>query len=88
MSSFFFLVTSEVSFAQVVGNEISKSGTQEEKESCDPYSELCPYYLMSGFCQDENCSYIHGLLCEMCQLACLHPLNEKQRNSHIEVSLH
>ena len=75
--------TDYVSYAQVVGagNKETPSTT-----SCGSDGELCPTYLMSGKCQlGEQCSYIHGLMCEVCQLACLHPFDEEQRRIHKEV---
>ncbi|KAG0730291.1 putative E3 ubiquitin-protein ligase makorin-2 [Chionoecetes opilio] len=40
---------------------------------------------MSGKCQlGPQCSYIHGLMCEVCQLACLHPYDGDQRRIHKE----
>ncbi|XP_063845141.1 E3 ubiquitin-protein ligase makorin-2-like [Scylla paramamosain] len=74
--------TDYVSYAQVVGagNKETSSTT-----SCGSDGELCPTYLMSGKCQlGEQCSYIHGLMCEVCQLACLHPFDEEQRRIHKE----
>ena len=51
-------------------------------------SELCPYYMMNQRCgySEHSCPYIHGLLCEICQLAVLHPHNERQRKEHAVVS--
>lgn len=50
-------------------------------------SELCPYYLM-GFCRyGEECSYIHGDLCELCNQHCLHPKDEAQRLEHNQVTM-
>ncbi|KAK4329359.1 hypothetical protein Pmani_000282 [Petrolisthes manimaculis] len=80
----------EVSYAQVAG-----AGDKESTRSDGSNggggglgtsdSELCPTYLMSGRCQlGEHCSYIHGLMCEVCQLACLHPYDKEQRRIHKE----
>lgn len=75
----------DVSYAQVAGggDKDPSCGFISDIRSSD--SELCPTYLMSGKCQiGENCSYIHGLLCEVCQLACLHPYDKEQRRTHKE----
>lgn len=74
----------EVSYAQVAGagNKDTVTPTSGTSDG-----ELCPTYLMSGKCQlGEQCSYIHGLMCEVCQLACLHPFDKEQRRIHKEVS--
>ena len=91
-SNFFFIYflgssNEFVSYAQVAGRGESCSDKGGGKEwSSD--SELCPYYLVSGNCiQGEYCTYIHGLFCEVCQLACLHPDDLEQRKKHTEVCL-
>ncbi|KAB7507008.1 E3 ubiquitin-protein ligase makorin-1, partial [Armadillidium nasatum] len=75
-------VTAALSFAQVVGDEMSSASKQDSKQTYDPYSDLCPYYLFSETCQLEKCTYIHGMLCDICQLHCLHPYDEEQRSLH------
>ena len=88
--SYYFSVQSGVSFAQMVGDSETTDSEAVTVKSDDPirdaFSELCPFYMVSGRCQRGTCTYIHGNLCEMCQLACLHPTDENQRNSHIKVS--
>lgn len=50
-------------------------------------AELCPYLFM-GFCRyAEECTYIHGDLCELCGQYCLHPTDEVQRSQHNQVYL-
>lgn len=96
--NFFFIYTVmefpsaeyEVSYAQVAGAGDKESSATEGSSGGGlgtSDSELCPTYLMSGRCQlGEHCSYIHGLMCEVCQLACLHPYDKEQRRIHKEVS--
>ena len=86
-----------VSWANVAGgttnnnsNNISKE-LQEQQQLIaavtGPYSELCPFYMESGHCQHgDQCQYIHGQVCDMCQYACLHPTNPVQREEHVKVS--
>lgn len=31
---------------------------------------------------EERCPYVHGLVCDICQLACLDPRDRKQRDDH------
>ncbi|XP_066960248.1 probable E3 ubiquitin-protein ligase makorin-1 isoform X1 [Macrobrachium rosenbergii] len=73
----------EVSYAQVAGAGDKTSESSSNLNSSD--SELCPMFLMSGVCQlGEYCTYIHGSMCEVCQLACLHPYDKEQRRIHKE----
>lgn len=51
-------------------------------------SELCPYYFMGSCRYGEECTYIHGDLCELCSQHCLHPTDEAQRLEHNQVIDH
>ncbi|VDM55998.1 unnamed protein product [Angiostrongylus costaricensis] len=42
---------------------------------------LCPYFEM-GECKNEECQFVHGLTCDMCSRACVHPYDEKQQKQH------
>ena len=48
-------------------------------------SQICPYYYMGSCRYGEECTYIHGDLCELCGLNCLHPTDEAQRDEHNQV---
>eukprot|EP01024_Parvocaulis_polyphysoides_P059693 TRINITY_DN6469_c0_g2_i2.p1 TRINITY_DN6469_c0_g2~~TRINITY_DN6469_c0_g2_i2.p1 ORF type:complete len:300 (+),score=10.66 TRINITY_DN6469_c0_g2_i2:129-902(+) len=65
-----------------------------EGEEFDPWNEeggdqlppdpaelpLCTEYLVVGHCQrDEDCPFIHGDFCEICQKYAIHPYNEEQQ---------
>ncbi|CAF3868715.1 unnamed protein product [Rotaria magnacalcarata] len=47
---------------------------------------LCPYAEKDGVCEaletGRYCPYIHGDLCDLCEMPALHPTNEKQREQH------
>lgn len=44
---------------------------------------LCPYFEKSLECPfGEECAYIHGDFCDVCNMPCLHPYDEKQRDEH------
>lgn len=46
-------------------------------------SLLCPYFENSLDCPfASTCQYIHGDICDVCNLACLHPLDSVQREQH------
>ncbi|CAJ0963042.1 unnamed protein product [Ranitomeya imitator] len=58
----------------------------EEVEMAAPYldtpHQLCPY-AAAGTCHfGETCVYIHGDMCEICNLQVLHPYDQEQRKSH------
>ncbi|KHJ94874.1 zinc finger, C3HC4 type [Oesophagostomum dentatum] len=38
-----------------------------------------------GECTNEQCQFVHGLVCDMCQRACIHPYDEKQQRQHFAV---
>ncbi|VDL64863.1 unnamed protein product [Nippostrongylus brasiliensis] len=46
-----------------------------------PVLPLCPYFEM-GECTNEQCQFVHGLICDMCSRACIHPYDEKQQKQH------
>ncbi|KAF2361236.1 Zinc finger C3HC4 RING-type [Trinorchestia longiramus] len=77
----------EVSWANIVGGSDSSGsgapGSTEEAGTPFSASELCPYFLMHNACQlMDQCPYIHGLVCELCQLACLDPRDPEQNKEH------
>ncbi|KAI1708759.1 ring finger domain-containing protein [Ditylenchus destructor] len=43
---------------------------------------LCPYFT-TGYCiNGDFCEFLHGWLCDMCNMNILHPFNEEQRKEH------
>lgn len=66
-------------------NSTSKKSSKDKEKSNDDL--LCPY-LMVGECRyGDKCVYVHGDLCEYCNIACLHPTDENQRTDHIQECL-
>ncbi|CAJ0602353.1 unnamed protein product [Cylicocyclus nassatus] len=47
----------------------------------EPQLPLCPYFEM-GECTNDKCQFVHGLVCDMCLRACIHPYDEKQQKQH------
>ncbi|KJH48488.1 hypothetical protein DICVIV_05399 [Dictyocaulus viviparus] len=47
----------------------------------EKYLPLCPYFEM-GECKNQKCQFVHGLVCDMCSRACIHPYDEKQQKQH------
>ncbi|XP_034539500.1 probable E3 ubiquitin-protein ligase makorin-2 [Notolabrus celidotus] len=44
--------------------------------------QLCPYAAAGHCYYEENCTYLHGDLCEVCGLQVLHPHDTEQRRAH------
>lgn len=70
------------------GNGNSSSSNNDDEHGLKDLP-LCPYSLASGECPfpEGHCSYLHGLVCDLCYSACLHPYNEEQRHQHREECL-
>ncbi|GMT24181.1 hypothetical protein PFISCL1PPCAC_15478, partial [Pristionchus fissidentatus] len=43
---------------------------------------LCPYHELGNCVKGDDCDYIHGLKCELCNMNILHPLSEEQQAYH------
>lgn len=43
---------------------------------------LCPFAAIRDCPYGDQCSYLHGDLCDMCGCLCLHPTDEEQRKEH------
>ena len=65
------------SWAHLVNPVAMAEMTIEEAES-----QLCPFSIMDVCRYGENCAYVHGFLCDMCQQPVLHPDHEEQRRVH------
>lgn len=50
------------------------------------FQSLCPYAEKEGICEaletGRYCPYVHGDLCDLCEMPALHPTNEQQREQH------
>lgn len=68
-------------FEALTGEKISEE--EMKRLNINSESQLCPYYEKDIECPfDDNCEYIHGDICDLCQMACLHPFDDKQRETH------
>ncbi|CAM4884408.1 unnamed protein product [Rotaria socialis] len=70
-------------------NSPDDSTSLEEVELHSPsftLQSICPYAEKDGYCEaletGRYCPYIHGDLCDLCEMPLLHPTNEKQREQH------
>lgn len=50
-------------------------------------TQLCPYAAAGHCYYEDNCTYLHGDLCEVCQLQVLHPHDPEQRRAHEKMCL-
>ncbi|KAE8298955.1 putative E3 ubiquitin-protein ligase makorin-2 [Larimichthys crocea] len=49
--------------------------------------QLCPYAAAGHCYYGDNCTYLHGDLCEVCGLQVLHPQDPEQRRAHEKMCL-
>eukprot|EP01047_Picozoa_sp_COSAG01_P004610 COSAG01_NODE_153_length_23909_cov_32.542018_6_plen_87_part_00 len=50
-----------------------------------PIPLTCADALVVGFCRNGlSCPFIHGEVCPICGMACLHPFDEKEQQKHLE----
>ncbi|XP_041807879.1 probable E3 ubiquitin-protein ligase makorin-2 [Chelmon rostratus] len=49
--------------------------------------QLCPYAAAGHCYYGDNCTYLHGDLCEVCGLQVLHPHDPEQRRAHEKMCL-
>ncbi|KAE9421440.1 hypothetical protein Angca_002227, partial [Angiostrongylus cantonensis] len=61
-----------------IGSSYAVAAGSSESEKVLP---LCPYFEM-GECKNKECQFVHGLTCDMCSRACIHPYDEKQQKQH------
>ncbi|KAF4529899.1 hypothetical protein B566_EDAN015045, partial [Ephemera danica] len=68
------------SYAEVVNTSAGNNGVEWSPPG--QLGVLCPYS-EAGECKlGDECTYLHGLLCELCGKACLHPLDKEQHKQH------
>ena len=81
-----------LSYANVcrLNNDVADTSIEVYCSSPNPIEfceqSLCPYAEKDGVCEALEsglyCPYLHGDLCDLCELPALHPTNEKQREQH------
>jgi len=49
--------------------------------------ELCPYAAHGHCPYADQCAYVHGDVCDLCNLAVLSPIDLDQRQQHAVVSM-
>ncbi len=48
---------------------------------------LCPYMMVGQCFYGDNCSLLHGEMCDLCNRPVLHPTDKTQRANHRRVSI-
>lgn len=83
--------TSSSSSATSYAKACKGSSTAEAEQQADEHDAqkelpLCPFASTSGECPYPNgqCTYLHGLDCDLCGRPCLHPYNLDQQLQHRE----
>jgi E3 ubiquitin-protein ligase makorin len=70
------------SYAEVAGTgaEADASSTTQGQEA--GAVDLCPYAMLGECRYGDQCVRIHGMICDYCGNACLHPFDPRQREKH------
>ncbi|CAL1278385.1 unnamed protein product [Larinioides sclopetarius] len=74
-----FVPKTALSYADSLKCNINSIHESQRKQS----GELCSYFML-GNCPFAQCPFIHGDVCELCNVACLNPNDKAQRETHIE----
>ncbi|EJW73402.1 hypothetical protein WUBG_15690 [Wuchereria bancrofti] len=43
---------------------------------------LCPYFETGDCDKGDKCQFVHGDVCDLCNVPCLHPTDTEQRAQH------
>lgn len=72
------------SYAKVCRGSINTDVERTSSNNSRKDYPLCPYSISSGECPFPigQCSYLHGLNCDLCGRPCLHPYNMDQQRQH------
>ncbi|KAH9507931.1 E3 ubiquitin-protein ligase makorin-1 [Bulinus truncatus] len=71
-----------VSYADAVQPALARETSSSEPAPYEFQEGLCPYYAIGECHYEENCIYLHGEICDMCDMPRLHPTDLKQREEH------
>ena len=79
--------TSYATIAKRSEAESSSTSSRNAEGENEEEPVLCPYHIVDQCFAGDNCQLVHGELCIMCDIKCLHPTNERQRKRHLTVRL-
>ncbi|KAF8788261.1 E3 ubiquitin-protein ligase makorin-1 like protein [Argiope bruennichi] len=74
-----FIPKTTVSYADSLKCNMNYASESQRRR----FGELCTHFMM-GKCPFVQCPFIHGDICELCNIACLNPYDKAQRETHIE----
>lgn len=57
---------------------------KEYEDDCRSFSSLplCPYFETGNCDKGDKCQFVHGDVCDLCNVPCLHPTDTEQRAQH------
>ncbi|KAI4547072.1 hypothetical protein MG293_003627 [Ovis ammon polii] len=63
---------------------VTKEDLEKEQSAVETKKQLSPYATVGDCHHGENCAYLQGDACDMCELQDLHPVDAAQRSQHIK----
>ena len=67
-----------------VQSSVTKEDLEKEQSAVDTKKQLSPYAAVGDCHYGENCAYLHGDACDMCELQVLRSVDAAQRSQHIK----
>ena len=63
---------------------MTKEDLEKEQSAVETKKQLSPHAVVGDCHYGENSAYLHGDVCDMCELQVLHPVDAAQRSQHIK----
>ena len=63
---------------------MTQEDAEKEPSAVETKQQLCPYAAVGECHYGENSAYLHGDVCDMCELQVLRPVDAAQRSQHIK----
>jgi hypothetical protein len=81
-----FILLEPINYANICHDPSISIEQQKEFSPNFTLQSLCPYAEKDGYCEASEtgryCPYIHGDICDLCELPLLHPTDDQQREQH------
>lgn len=77
-----------VPLIEELDSETAAEKQQQQQQQVSPATrkQLCPYAAVGECRYGVNCAYLHGDVCDLCDLQALHPTELSQRSQHTKVA--
>ncbi|CAK6981136.1 probable E3 ubiquitin-protein ligase makorin-2, partial [Scomber scombrus] len=75
------------SYVEAIRTGLDASAQDQAPPPVGVAPQLCPYAAAGHCYYEDNCTYLHGDLCEVCRLRVLHPHDPEQRRAHEKMCL-